>query len=77
MGLKEMMELREHSSDLCGSQKAGSFVSSLCMGLAMGNQFSIAWSTRSKDSQVPGMFPKEFPIAPHFIPYTLANVVLL
>jgi len=33
--------------------------------------------TRSKDSQVPGMFPKEFPIAPHFIPYALANVVLL
>jgi len=32
---------------------------------------------QANSSQVLDMFPKEFPIALHFIPYALANVVLL
>jgi hypothetical protein len=32
---------------------------------------------KAKSSQVPDMFPEEFPVAPHYIPYALAKVVLL
>jgi hypothetical protein len=32
---------------------------------------------KAKSSRIPDIFPKEFLVAPHFIPYVLANVVLL